>query len=230
MTTSHRPTFHAALGGPSRSGVVSGQMSAKDQVGYTKLKFRNVGQSSTIEMEDRDLRQELNIRENQYMQDKKKALELIEDAERKIDVDRVTTLLLTTDAQTKNYDDADVEVDYSDDELQESDEEEEDDDEDDDELELQRELERIKEERAIAQAKKEQEERAIQELGQRESALKGNPLVTMDDDSSSKIKRRWNDDVVFKNQTRGEPEAKKRFINDTIRNDFHKSFLKKFIQ
>ena len=33
---------------------------------------------------------------------------------------------------------------------------------------------------------------------------------------------RWDDDVVFKNQARGEPKAQKRFINDTIRSDFHK--------
>ena len=57
---------------------------------------------------------------------------------------------------------------------------EEDDDEDDDELELQRELDRIKAERAVTQAKKEQEENEIKEKLQRESALKGNPLVQLD--------------------------------------------------
>ena len=44
------------------------------------------------------------------------------------------------------------------------------------------------------------------------------------------IKRRWNDDVVFRNQARDEPEHKKRFINDTIRSDFHRSFIKKFMK
>jgi protein CWC15 len=44
------------------------------------------------------------------------------------------------------------------------------------------------------------------------------------------VKRKWNDDVVFRQQTRSEPETKKRFVNDTIRNDFHRSFLKKYIQ
>ena len=44
------------------------------------------------------------------------------------------------------------------------------------------------------------------------------------------VKRKWNDDVVFRHQTRTEPETKKRFVNDTIRNDFHRSFLKKYIQ
>lgn len=41
---------------------------------------------------------------------------------------------------------------------------------------------------------------------------------------------RWDDDVVFKNQARGEIKATKRFINDTIRNDFHKKFLQKYMK
>lgn len=41
---------------------------------------------------------------------------------------------------------------------------------------------------------------------------------------------RWNDDVVFKGQARTEPEQKKRFVNDTIRNDFHRRFLTKYIK
>ena len=41
---------------------------------------------------------------------------------------------------------------------------------------------------------------------------------------------RWYDDVVFKNQAKDEPQRKKRFINDTIRNDFHRKFLSKYIQ
>lgn len=44
------------------------------------------------------------------------------------------------------------------------------------------------------------------------------------------VKRRWDDDVVFRNQTRGEPKVQKRFINDTIRNDFHRRFLHRYIR
>jgi hypothetical protein len=33
-----------------------------------------------------------------------------------------------------------------------------------------------------------------------------------------------------RNQTRGEPKATKRFINDTIRNDFHRRFLERYIK
>lgn len=35
---------------------------------------------------------------------------------------------------------------------------------------------------------------------------------------------RWDDDVVFKNQSRNEPKKERRFINDTIRNDFHRRY------
>ncbi|CAM9094337.1 unnamed protein product [Hapterophycus canaliculatus] len=59
--------------------------------------------------------------------------------------------------------------------------------------------------------------------------MTGNILLTQSN-SSSQVKRRWNDDVVFKGQARTEPETKKRFVNDTIRNDFHRRFLTKYIK
>jgi len=46
----------------------------------------------------------------------------------------------------------------------------------------------------------------------------------------AQVKRRWDDDVVFKNQTRGEPKAQKTMINDTIRNDFHRRFLNRYVK
>lgn len=41
---------------------------------------------------------------------------------------------------------------------------------------------------------------------------------------------RWDEDVIFKNQSRGEPKAVKRFINDTVRSDFHQKFLQRYIR
>jgi protein CWC15 len=41
---------------------------------------------------------------------------------------------------------------------------------------------------------------------------------------------RWDDDVVFKNQARGETKTPKRFINDTIRSDFHRKFLQRYMK
>lgn len=66
-----------------------------------------------------------------------------------------------------------------------------------------------------------------------EAALTGNPLLNAAGAaaSSGRLKRRWNDDVVFRNQARSEPDqSRKRFINDTVRNDFHKRFMNKFIK
>ena len=101
---------------------------------------------------------------------------------------------------------------------------EEDSDEEDETAELLRELEKIKRERA---EKKEQEERekaaAEQEQRQSDIAL-GNPLLMPDRDTETK--RRWDDDVVFRNQARGtEKKGKPEFINDLLRSDFHKRFM-----
>lgn len=95
-----------------------------------------------------------------------------------------------------------------------------------------RELEKIKREREEERLRKEEDERRVAEQASREEILVGNPLLQGggSGSGSAKMKRRWNDDVVFKNQSRNEPELKKRFINDTIRNDFHRRFLNQYIQ
>jgi protein CWC15 len=103
-------------------------------------------------------------------------------------------------------------------------------DDEDEEAELMRELEKIKQEREEERLRKEAEARKAVEEQSREEILQGNPLTQQQAAGSAKMKRRWNDDVVFKNQSRNEPEVKKRFINDTIRNDFHRRFLNKYIQ
>ncbi|CAI7853479.1 unnamed protein product [Closterium sp. NIES-54] len=41
---------------------------------------------------------------------------------------------------------------------------------------------------------------------------------------------RWDDDVVFRNQAKDEQKPTKRFINDTIRSDFHRRFLNKYMK
>lgn len=105
-------------------------------------------------------------------------------------------------------------------------------DDEDEEAALQAELAKIKAERAAAKANEEAELAAEEQAQMEEAALTGNPLLNSASASlSGKLKRRWNDDVVFRNQARGEPDQnKKRFINDTVRNDFHKRFLNKFIK
>lgn len=102
-------------------------------------------------------------------------------------------------------------------------------DDSDEEAELQRELARVKRER---QEKREREEReaAAAEAEEREKEIaKGNPLLNKPDFT---VKRRWDDDVVFKNQARGTEEKgrSKEFVNDMLRSDFHKRFMSKYVR
>lgn len=55
-------------------------------------------------------------------------------------------------------------------------------------------------------------------------------FILMDFFFSCNNKCRWDDDVVFKNQARGEAKTPKRFINDTIRSDFHRKFLQRYMK
>jgi protein CWC15 len=99
-----------------------------------------------------------------------------------------------------------------------------DDDSDDDEAALQAELAKIR-------AERDQQQQQADEEHDQEAALVGNPLLSSTAwATGGRLKRRWNDDVVFRNQAKGEPAEHKRFINDTVRNDFHKRFMNKFIK
>lgn len=88
------------------------------------------------------------------------------------------------------------------------------DDEEDEAAELMRELEKIKKERQ-EQKEKEERERAAEEEEKREYDIaKGNPLLNAQDFN---LKRRWDDDVVFKNQARGtEDKRGKEFVNVSL--------------
>ncbi|KAG0443780.1 hypothetical protein HPB47_014535 [Ixodes persulcatus] len=75
-------------------------------------------------------------------------------------------------------------------------------------------------------------ERKVQEERIRmENILSGNPLLNSTK-AEFKVKRRWDDDVVFKNCAKGDLEGSKErhFINDTLRSEFHKKFMEKYIK
>lgn len=96
--------------------------------------------------------------------------------------------------------------------------------EDEDEL-LMRELARIREERAAAEARRKAEEDARHQRIKEEEIAQANPLMS----SSQVLKRQWFQDTVFSNTTSNQPRAKKAHVNDPIRNEFHKKFLNKYI-
>lgn len=113
-----------------------------------------------------------------------------------------------------------------------------DDDSDDDTAALLDELNKIKRERAQEATKKEVEKKQEDERIRMENILSGNPLLNYSSGSKSgqstenlKVKRRWDDDVVFKNCARTEPDKKgSLFINDSLRSEFHKKFMEKYIK
>ncbi|CDF35220.1 unnamed protein product [Chondrus crispus] len=129
---------------------------------------------------------------------------------------------------------------------EDDDSEDENEDSDDDEAELLAELERIRKEREFERARKQSEEQERHEREQTAKAASGNPLMSnlnmFNDEVSDTasmgtgsvpafaVKRRWDDDVIFRNQAKGERKETPRFINDTIRNDFHRRFMKRYMR
>ena len=102
---------------------------------------------------------------------------------------------------------------------------------------LEAELQKIKREKAADEQEKEEKRQQEEEKIRMENILSGNPLLKekyagpTSDKSDMKVKRRWDDDVVFKNCSRAEPDKKeKAFINDSLRSDFHRKFMDKYIK
>ena len=237
MTTAHRPTFDPARGKEAARGPAYHQRLLP---AHTFLKHRQPGQGGDAEATKRDLRAELLEAEARHFAKKsgtyveedaaadassapKRPIAALEAAGEEEDVDETEQKRRRIEMLEKYRD---VDADDSDESSESSDD---DDDEEDETAALQRELEKIKRERAEAKAK-EEAERAKEEEEQREiQVARGNPLLNPRDFT---MKRRWDDDVVFKNQARGteDKNKKKEFINDMLRSDFHKKFMSKYVR
>lgn len=74
-----------------------------------------------------------------------------------------------------------------------------------------------------------------------ENILKRNPILNSSSKSSSqptsnefRIKRRQDDDVIFKNCAKADGSSSEnrlaQFINDRLRSDFHRCFMNKYIK
>ena len=215
MTSAARPTWSAALssGGGLRDGSSAAptlQTCAKDQRGHLKLKMRQLGQDAPEELKKRNLKAELS------------AVALITgDSDEEIEEVEQELTLLIDEKDVENEKEA-ISADDGQDEDDLDDDDE--DDDNDDEEELMKELEKIKREREAERLARERKEAESNP----HAILAGNPLLAS---TSFGVKRRWDDDVVFKNQARNvDDKPQKRFINDTTRSDFHKRFLDKFIK
>ncbi|KAJ0101512.1 hypothetical protein Patl1_03801 [Pistacia atlantica] len=243
MTTAARPTWAPAKGGNEQGGTrifgPSQKYSSRDLAAHTNLKPRKEGQDTQNELQKRNLRDELEERERRHFSSKDKSY--IDDRDR-----RKSSHLLLEGSKRDNEDRViprNVDADDSDVEVKS----------DDERLfllvnipflllmmtttttmmrmtlkALLAELEQIKKERAEEKLRKDKQQWEEEAKVKEAELLRGNPLLN--NPTSFNVKRRWDDDVVFKNQARGETKTPKRFINDTIRNDFHRKFLQKYMK
>lgn len=249
MTTAARPTFDPAKGGSGvrekSLGKLSQQVSSRDLPSHLKLKERIPGQDTIDEVNRRDLLAELEDREKTAELEKSRgsqhkfvpsleqatqvrlALKYERDREREIEKDALLDNTSTLDPDTekpviinaRKMAQLDADEDFGSD-ISESDLED-DDDEEDDPAELMAELNRIKQERLAEEQQRESE------LKDKEDQFRRNIY----EEPSFSIKRRWDDDVPFKNCARGEPDPKKKlYLNDTLRQDFHRKFMDKYIR
>jgi protein CWC15 len=111
MTTAARPTYYAAIGGKQEyGGFKSKAVCAKDQIAHTKLKFRQPGQGSVKEVQNADLRYELDRKEEEYTSQKNKAFSMVLEEEKKVDVKLLLENKPTPVDQDilNKYDDADI--------------------------------------------------------------------------------------------------------------------------
>lgn len=224
MTTAGRPTFDPARGGSQRGekslSALSKQYSSRDLPGHTKLKYRQPGQGTSSDYKQRDFRRELEEKERSIYGDRgsKRSSSASSPSSSSRSVKKKA--LQETVADDRDSDLSDSGGGESSDES------------DDDTAELLAELNRIKKERAAEEAKKEAEKQEAEEKIRMENIISGNPLIGSSSAKSDfKVKRRWDDDVVFKNCARSEPDKSQvTFINDTLRSEFHKKFMDKYIK
>lgn len=221
MTTAARPTFDTARGGAQRGegnlSALTKQYSAKDLPSHTKLKTRQIGQDTAEELRSRDFKHDLIERERSSRDKSKKSSSDSYSSSKRQRLDQHHHAAIDAD-----------------DPVDEEDEDDSDDsDDDDDTAELLAELQRIKRDRADEMLKKEQERRTEEEQIRTENLLAGNPLLNQQQpkEGDFKVSRRWDDDVVFKNCAKDDDKPKNSgFINDTIRSEFHKKFMSKYIK
>lgn len=247
MTTAHRPTFHPAVASANQGGyryhAPRNQFSARDLTAHTKLKTRQVGQNAPEEIALRDLERELELKEQNnrdlhQLELKRQGLLAFKPGKDGLQGKH------TTNGDSGGGNDpggTDGGIDWS--QFDDSDDEDEDtsdsdadsdDESSDDEAALMAEWAKIRAEKEAKQAAVAEQEAEDQSRADTEAAIASNPLLStsqqQQEQPRAQLKRRWDDDLVFKNQSQNVVKARKRFINDSIRSDFHKKFLYRYVK
>mmetsp|Transcript_8725 Transcript_8725/g.12901 ORF Transcript_8725/g.12901 Transcript_8725/m.12901 type:complete len:240 (-) Transcript_8725:6683-7402(-) len=239
MTTAHRAQFNPAMGSENQGYIrwtPSMMVSVLQLPSHKKLKTRQLGQNSKVELESKNFKEELEEREETHRREQEKkqnlaighkasvdptgATEIDETSVRSTQVDTTPSIIQADDENDGHEFLSDGE---SESESDMSDSEE-------DEAELLRQLEKMREEKRAQQALAAEKEEKEKE----ESILEGNTLLTREDDQAGPafaVKRKWHDTTVFRNQAASQAKPKKRkYINDTMRNDMQREFMRRFVQ
>lgn len=206
MSTSHRPTFYPAVGGTSQGGnlatIPTSRISARDLPSQGQLKRRRIQPIK-----------------NDSSAVPSSTASVIDHAP------SLASLLQLDEKLVAQYADQDQDIDIKSEDSQDdksdddSDAENDDNssssDSDDEDEQLQRELEALKKEREEARARleaKSQLEKVVEHMAE------------------TKVVKSWEDDAVFKVNVKEVRNEKPVFINDSVRSQFHKRFLMKYIQ
>ena len=247
MTTAHRPTFDPARGKEAARGEAYHQRLLP---AHKTLKFRQAAQGSPEEQARQDLKAELLRAERTHFarkggqeapeeEDVAPEVQTIEDADgggkrrrsgSGANGDASGEGEAAEDFAAKRRRILEETKDIDADSASSSESESDEDDSDGDETSvLMRELAKIKAERAEAAAKEAAEKAKKDEEQRGKDIALGNPLLNKQEYG---VRRRWDDDVVFKNQARGTEERGKerKFVNDLLRSDFHKRFMDKYVR
>ncbi|KAK8803176.1 hypothetical protein WA588_002329 [Blastocystis sp. NMH] len=205
MSTAHKPTWNPAVGRSSTSGSISSD-------GYL------VGDSLSMHFSAKDLPGHLKLKMRETIPEIKAPGDVKKETktEEKKEEEPELPLALKQPEPAKNDDFGDF------DDSDESESESSSSNEEDEDALLMAELARVKKEKELAKQKEAEEKAQMEAALNREEMLHSNPLMFSSENAS--LKRRWDDDVLFLNQGKTE-KKKKRFINDTIRNDFHVHFM-----
>ncbi|KAK4561790.1 complexed with cef1p [Recurvomyces mirabilis] len=262
MTTAHRPTFDPARGKEAARGEAYHQrlLPAHKTLKYRQPLQGNPQEQASRDLKAELLRSEARAqakKEGRELDDdediKDSALRIESRADTADDevesgVKRKLAETSTGDAEEEDYEAKKrrvlaetKEIDADSDAASEasSEESDSDDDEEDETAQLMAELAKIKAERAEAAAKVAAEQARKDEVQREKDIALGNPLLNGGSAGGSGgggaeygVKRRWDDDVVFKNQGRGTEERgkEKRFVNDLLRSDFHRRFMDKYVR
>lgn len=218
MTTAHRPTYNPSRGNNSFLINPSLQFSSRDLPSNTQIKYReDLNAKKSIE----EMKRELHKREREGEENANELGEFEDPVKkRKTDEEPTEPKESPSEGEIENLSEVNPFEEDKDYEFSEGEESEV-----DTEEELLIELEKIKKAHEEEKKKKEEEFKEKKDL----ELLHANPLLNIDNGEYS-LKKRWYEDTIFKNQTKNEQKPQKRFINDTVRSDFHRKFLSKTIQ